>query len=52
MLSIRFASKAIASPLMKYEVLRLAGDFRSLSEEFPAGQKGAVSHGHPETYRQ
>ena len=37
---------------MKYEVLRLAGDFRSLSEEFPAGQKGAVSHGHPETYRQ
>ena len=37
---------------MKYEVLRLAGDFRSLSEENPAGQKGTASHGHSETHRQ
>ena len=37
---------------MKYEVLRLAGDFRSLSEEIPAGQKGTASHGHSETHRQ
>ena len=37
---------------MKYEVLKLAGDFRSLSEEIPVGQKGVVSHGHPETHRQ
>ena len=37
---------------MKYEVLKMAGDFRSLSVERSAGQKGAAAHGHPETHRQ
>ena len=37
---------------MKYEVLKMAGDFRSLSSERSAGQKGADAHGHSETYRQ
>lgn len=36
---------------MKYEVLKMAGDFRSLSSERSAGQKGADAHGHPETHR-
>ena len=37
---------------MKYEVLKMAGDFHSLSAELSAMQKGAAVHGHPETYRQ
>lgn len=37
---------------MKYEVLKMAGDFRSLSAERSAGQKGTAAHGHPKTYRQ
>ena len=37
---------------MKYEVLKMAGDFHSLSAELSSIQKGAAAHGHPETYHQ
>ena len=37
---------------MKYEVLEMAGDFRSLSPGDTAVQKGDSLHGNPETYRQ
>ena len=37
---------------MKYEVLKMAGDFRSLSPGDASGQKGDSFHGNPETYRQ
>ena len=37
---------------MKYEVLEMAKDFRSLSPEDTAVQKGDSLHGNPETYRQ
>lgn len=37
---------------MKYEVLKMAGDFHSLSTELSAVQKGAAAHGYPETHRQ
>ena len=37
---------------MKYEVLKMAGDFRSLSPGDTAVQKGDSLHGNPETYRQ
>ncbi len=37
---------------MKYEVLKMAGDFRSISPGDTAVQKGDSLHGNPETYRQ
>ena len=37
---------------MKYEVLKMAGDFRSLSPGDASGQKGDSFHGNPEAYRQ
>lgn len=37
---------------MKYEVLKMAGDFHSLSSELSVGQKGTADHGHSETHRQ
>ena len=37
---------------MKYEVLKMAGDFRSLTPEDTAIQKGDSLPGNPETYRQ
>ena len=37
---------------MKYEVLKMAGDFRSLSPGDTPVQKGDSLHGNPETYRQ
>lgn len=37
---------------MKYEVLKMTGDFLSLSPGDTSGQKGDSFHGNPETYRQ
>lgn len=37
---------------MKYEVLKMAGDFLSLSPGDTSGQKGDSFHGNPETHRQ
>lgn len=37
---------------MKYEVLKMAGDFHSLPSELYDGQKGTADHGHSETHRQ
>ena len=37
---------------MKYEVLKMAGDFLSLSPGDTSVQKGDSYHGNPETYRQ
>ncbi len=37
---------------MKYEVLKMAGDFLSLSLGDTSGQKGGSFHGNPEAYRQ
>lgn len=37
---------------MKYEVLKMAGDFLSLSPGDTAVRKGEPFHGNPETYRQ
>lgn len=37
---------------MKYEVLKMAGDFRSLSPGDTAVQKGDFLHGNPQAYRQ
>ena len=37
---------------MKYEVLKMAGDFLSLSPGDASGQKGDSFHGNPEAYRQ
>ena len=37
---------------MKYEVLKMAGDFRSLSPGDSAVQKGDSLHGNPQAYRQ
>lgn len=37
---------------MKYEVLKMAGDFRSFSPGDTAVQKGDSLHGNPQAYRQ
>ncbi len=37
---------------MKYEVLKMAGDFLSLYQEDTSVQKGDSFHGNPKTYRQ
>ena len=37
---------------MNYEVLKMTGDFLSLSPGDTSGQKGDSFHGHPETHRQ